>query len=102
MIDESKRAKCIYELFCKLNARHAVKKRGTVACCDHDSSFQEEGVNSFYEAILEAGDEDVLKTLILDSLRELTSRQSQSLCDQLRDYCLQQQRIVCGDEVVVV
>lgn len=103
MIDQSKHAKHIYELFCKLNARNMIKKRGTVMCCDSESSDQEETVKSFYDAILQADETDVLEGLILDALRELTMRQSQMLCEQLKTYCFQQQQqLVCDDDQVAV
>lgn len=102
MIEQSKHAKHIYELFCKLNARYMIKKRGTVVCCDSESSDQEETVKGFYDAILQADDMDVLEGLILDALRELTMRQSQMLCEQLKAYCFQQQQMICDNDQVAV
>ena len=102
MIDNSKRAKHIYELFCKLSARNIVKKRGTVVCCDSEPLAQEAAVKNFYNAILQADGVDVLEGLILDALRELTMRQSQTLCEQLKTYCFLQQHTICDDDQVAV
>lgn len=103
MVDQSKRAKHIYELFCKLTARNIIKKRGTVVFCDNDEpSAQEEAVKNFYHAIVQTDDSDALEELILDALRELTMRQSQMLCEQLKGYCFQQQQMICDDDQVAI
>ena len=101
IINEAKRAKYIYELFCKLSARHVVKKRGAVVCCDHESNDQTEAVKNFSQSILQAQDMDDVEALISESLRELSSRQSQLLCEELKTYCLQQQQVSCSDDEVV-
>ena len=101
MMDEAKRARQIYEIFCKLSAQNSAKKRGTVMCCDDDPSCSPaDAIKGFYNAILDA-DDDALETLILSALQGLTVRQSQLLADQLKKYCFAQQGICFNDQMAI-
>lgn len=92
---ESKRAKEIYETFCKLHARHIAKKRGTIVCCDSSSACEsEEAVHGFYSAVLDArNDLSATEEIILSALRDLTMRESQALGECLKQYCLDNQLV---------
>ena len=101
MIDEAKRARQIYEIFCKLSTQNNIKKRGTVVCCDDDPSCSPaDAIKSFYDAILDA-DDDALEALILSALQGLTVRQSQLLAEQLKKYCFAQQGSCFTDQMAM-
>ena len=89
MTDQAKRAKQIYETFCKLNTRNIVKKRGTLICRDSDSFYTpEKAVNNFYNAILKTEEYTALERVILVALRDLSQREIRTLSERLKEYCL--------------
>ena len=73
-----------------------------MVCCDDDPSCSPaDAIRHFYNAIVNAIDEDTLETLILTALQDLTVRQSQALAEQLKKYCFAQQRVCFNDQIVV-
>jgi hypothetical protein len=90
MSDQAKRAKYIYEVFCKLNMRNTVKKRGSVICREFDDYYTpQKAVDNFFDAILKAEEITALERVILVALRELPTRQKNILKERLKEYCLQ-------------
>lgn len=90
MSDQIKRAKHIYEVFCKLNTRNTVQKRGSVICRESDSFYSpEKAVDNFFSAILKAEEITALERVILVALRELPTRQKNILKERLKEHCLQ-------------
>lgn len=90
MMTSAKRAKQIYETFCKLNTRNTIKKRGTVICRESDNYYTpEKAVDNFFNAILKAEEETALERVILVALRELTSREIHALKLRLKESCVQ-------------
>jgi hypothetical protein len=94
MTHSAKRAKQIYEVFCKLNTRNIIKKRGRVICRETDTYYTpEKAVDNFFNAILKAEEETALERVILVALRELTSREVSALKLRLKEHCLQEDLI---------
>ena len=90
MIDQAKRAKEVYEVFCKLNTRNTVKKRGKVVCRDNDSFYTpEKAVENFYNAILKAEEQTALERVVLVALRDLPRREIKALGDRLKCHYLE-------------
>lgn len=90
MIHSTKRAKHIYEVFCKLNTRNTVKKRGYVICRESETYYTpEKAVENFFNAIVKAEEETALERVILVALRELTTREIRALKLRLKEECLE-------------
>ncbi len=86
-----KHAKHIYEIFCKLNARNIVKKRGSVICREADYYYTpQKAVDNFFNAIMRAEEETAVERVILVALRDLPTRQINTLKERLKEFCLQQ------------
>jgi len=84
-MDPIKRAKTIYEIFCKLNTRNTVKKRGTIVCQDRDPFYtSEKAVDNFFNAILKAEEQTALERVILVALRDLPRREIHALAERLK------------------
>ncbi len=91
MASSAQYAKKTYEIFCKLNSRNTVRKRGRVMCRDAEAYYPpEKAVNNFYNAIIKASSDgnSTLESIILVALRDLNHKQIQALGERLRQNCL--------------
>lgn len=90
MVSSTQYAKKTYEIFCKLNSRNTVRKRGRVMCRDVEAYYPpEKAVDNFYNAIIKASsDGSTLESIILVALRDLNHKQIQALSERLRQNCL--------------
>ena len=83
-----------YELFCKLQARNTVNKRGTVICREVDSYYTpEKAIANFLKAILKAKEQTALERVVLVALRELSAVQVRDLKQRLKAYCVQEDAV---------
>ncbi len=90
MSDQTKRAKQIYEIFCKLNLRNTVKKRGRIICRESDDYYSpQKAIDNFFNAIVTAQEQTVLERIILVALRDLPTRQINALKSRLKEQCIQ-------------
>ena len=83
-----------YELFCKLQARNTVNKRGTVICREIDAYYTpEKAITNFFKAILKAHEQTTLESVVLVALRELSASQVRDLKQRLKANCIQEDAV---------
>lgn len=86
---DAQRAKQIYELFCKLQTRNTVNKRGRVITRNSDAFYSsDEAIKNFFSAILRTEEQTALERVILVALRDLSQREVKALRDELKVYYL--------------